>query len=95
MSAFEDMLIRRAEAANRYARPAPTPSATDYTMETLQYILSYIKEHPDCKHSAICGVDREGQKRRSDALRYLVGTGVIVRSPKRPWRYSMRETTNV
>lgn len=89
MSAFEDMLQRK-EAARAYQRqPMPTPSAKDYTLDTLKYILRFVQEHPNAQHARILGDDQIGQKRRRDALQYLVSTGSIVRSEKRPWRYSV------
>jgi hypothetical protein len=91
MSAFEDMLIRKANAreVSHYIRPTPTPSAKDYTLGTLKYILGYVQEHPNAQHARILGDDRVGQKRRRDALQYLVNAGAIVKSAKRPWTYAL------
>jgi hypothetical protein len=60
--------------------------------DTLLYVLAYVRSHPNCKHSTICGTDREASARRRDALQLACALGYIVRSPKRPWTYQIKET---
>jgi hypothetical protein len=56
--------------------------------QTQQYILQKVKQRPGIRHSALLGSDREGADRRRDAISLLMAQGKLVRSVKRPWRYT-------
>lgn len=87
---FERMLIRKLVTPSIMLSP-PRPPADEYTSGTLKTVLRYVSEHPQAKHESIIGAaqDRNGKKRRRDALQYLVNVGALIRSPKRPWTYKI------
>jgi hypothetical protein len=60
--------------------------------QTLLYVVQYVQQHPNCKHSTITGTEREASARRRDALATAVALGYLTKSPKRPWTYSAKET---
>lgn len=57
---------------------------------TEMYVYQKIAQHPGIRHSAVLGSDRSGQTRRREALLLLMAQGHIVRSQKRPWRYTLK-----
>jgi hypothetical protein len=69
------------------------PEAYMIPEQTFCFILSKVRQHPGIKHSTLLGSDREGAERRREAVELLIAQKQVVRSAKRPWRYSIPQET--
>jgi hypothetical protein len=59
----------------------------------VRVVVKYVQQHPGTSHARIVETaqDREGQQRRREVIRIAVAQGSIVRSERRPWRYTVKK----
>ena len=58
---------------------------------TMAFLVSRIKERPGIRHSDLLGYGAETHARRRKALALAVARGLIVRRPRSPWTYCIKE----
>ena len=59
--------------------------------QTLTFVVRYVQNYPGALHSDICTRERDTAKRRSAALAMACARGLLVRSAKRPWTYTVKQ----
>jgi hypothetical protein len=59
--------------------------------QTLAFLVQFVQDHPGALHSDICTRERDTAKRRSAALAMACARGLLVRSAKRPWSYTVKQ----